>query len=82
MVLEVRSQNLFFCTPGQLLSRRSDPDAAGVGADVRHRDPEPVAAGAPGAEGVLLLHHGGHQQAESPVGAQHTQKPECWLRSM
>lgn len=66
----------FFFASGQLLPRRSDPDPAGVGAHVRHPDPEPVSAGAPGAEGVLLLYHGGHQQAASPVGARLTQRPE------
>lgn len=53
---------------GQHVPRRPDSDPVGVGADVRHPDEERVPAGAPGAEGVLLLHHGGHQQAQDQVG--------------
>lgn len=66
----------FLYHAGQFVPRWSDPDPAGVGAHVRHPDPDPVSAGAPGAEGVLLLHHGGHQQAASAVGTQLTQQPE------
>lgn len=51
----------FSSLAGRHFPRRPNSDPAGVGADVRHPDQEPAAAGAPGAEGVLLLHHGGHQ---------------------
>lgn len=57
---------------GQHVPGRPDSDAAGIGSDVRHPDQEPVSAGAPGAEGVLLLHHGGHQQAENQAGVEDT----------
>lgn len=75
--------------PGQHLPGRADPDPVGVGTHVRHPDQEPVAAGAPGAEGVLLLHHGGHQQAASQVAAKDTveyfelrpNKLKKWLKS-
>lgn len=48
--------------------RRPDSDPVGIGSNVWHPDQEPVTAGAPGAERVLLLHHGGHQQAENQAG--------------
>lgn len=48
---------------GQRVPRRANSDPAGVGANVRHPDQEPVPAGASGATGVLVVHHGGHQHA-------------------
>lgn len=64
-----------FCLSGQRVPGRTDSNPAGVGADVRNADQEPVPAGAPGAEGVLVLHHGGHQRAENQVGNSATAAP-------
>lgn len=65
-----------FCLPGRCIPGRADPNPAGVSADVRNPDQEPVAAGAPGAEGVLVLHHGGRQRTENQVGSSGT--AHCW----
>lgn len=48
---------------GQCIPRRANSDPAGVVANVRHPNQEPVPAGAPGVTGVLVVHHGGHQHA-------------------
>lgn len=58
---------IVFCLSGQRVPGRADSNAAGVGADVRPTDQKSVPAGAPGAEGVLVLHHGGHQRTENQV---------------